>query len=184
MAASDEGSSTVPALGALEALYDAYHRQALGVAFRVVGDRQDAEEVVQEAFLAAWRSLSNFDPVRGSTRTWLLSIVRNRAIDVLRSRGRRPSLPLDLEIHDVRDERDPSTDAATAIDARAATAVLAQLPHAQREAVELAFFAGLSHTEIAEQVRAPLGTVKGRIRLGLDRLRIALDIREEQFTLP
>jgi RNA polymerase sigma-70 factor, ECF subfamily len=171
-------STVTPELANLEALYDAHHRQAIGLAYRILGDLGDAEEVVQEVFLAAWRSGHTYDPSRGTTHTWILSMVRNRCIDVLRSRRRRPVQPL-AEGVDVPDATDVPTEAASNIDAARARQALETLPPEQKEAIELAYFGGLSHTEIATQLAAPIGTVKGRIRLGLDRLRVALGIPQD-----
>lgn len=162
-------------IGALEELYDAYHRQALGVALRVLGDMGEAEEVVQEAFLAAWRAGHTYDPERGSARTWILTLVRNRSIDVIRARQRRPVQPLD-EAFDPPDATDVPLQAALNVDAARASEALYRLPPDQREAIELAYASGLSHTEIAARLQVPVGTVKGRIRLGLDRLRMALGV--------
>ncbi len=165
-----------PELADLEALYDAHHRQAIGLAYRLLGDLGDAEEAVQEVFLAAWRSGHTYDPARGSTRTWLLSMVRNRCIDVLRARKRRPTQPLS-EILDPVDASDVPAEAVSNVDAEAARTALATLPPEQKQAIELAYFAGLSHSEIATQLAAPIGTVKGRIRLGLDRLRNLMGVQ-------
>ena len=172
------GAPAAPPLATLEALYDAYHRQALGLACRLLGSREEAEEVVQEAFLAAWRALGDYDPTRGSARTWFLTLVRHRAIDALRARGRRPAVPLEGRA-EVEDPHDVSAAAIAHAEGQAVRAALAALPAAQRQALELAYFGGLSHTEIAERLEAPMGTVKGRIRLGLDRLRAALGVSEE-----
>jgi RNA polymerase sigma-70 factor, ECF subfamily len=163
-------------IGALEALYEEYHRQALGLALRVLGNMGEAEEVVQEAFLAAWRAGHTYDPARGSTRTWLLTLVRNRAIDVVRARQRRPIQPLD-ETLDPPDSADVPLQAALNVDAARVAEALHRLPEEQRAAIELAYSSGLSHTEIAARLGVPVGTVKGRIRLGLDRLRQALGVR-------
>jgi RNA polymerase sigma-70 factor (ECF subfamily) len=163
-------------IGALEALYEEYHRQALGLALRVLGNMGEAEEVVQEAFLAAWRAGHTYDPARGSTRTWLLTLVRNRAIDVVRARQRRPVQPLD-ETLDPPDSADVPLQAALNVDAARVAEALHRLPEEQRAAIELAYSSGLSHTEIAARLGVPVGTVKGRIRLGLDRLRQALGVR-------
>ncbi|MBV9544353.1 MAG: sigma-70 family RNA polymerase sigma factor [Chloroflexi bacterium] len=171
-------STVTPDLANLEALYDAHHRQAIGLAYRMLGDLGDAEEVVQEVFLSAWRSGHTYDPTRGTTHTWILSMVRNRCIDVLRARRRRPVQPL-AEGVDVPDAADVPTEAATNVDAARARQALETLPPEQKEAIELAYFGGLSHTEIATQLAAPIGTVKGRIRLGLDRLRVALGIPQD-----
>jgi RNA polymerase sigma-70 factor (ECF subfamily) len=164
-----------PELAQLEALYDAHHRQAIGLAYRILGDLGDAEEVVQEVFLSAWRSMHRYDAARGSTHTWILAMVRNRSIDVLRARRRRPVQPL-AEGVDPPDASDVLSLAVSNIDAAAARVAMQALPPEQKEAIELAYFGGLSHTEIATQLAAPIGTIKGRIRLGLDRLRVAMGV--------
>ena len=165
-----------PELADLEALYDAHHRQAIGLAYRLLGDLGDAEEAVQEVFLSVWRAGHTYDPSRGSTHTWILSMVRNRCIDVLRARKRRPVQPL-AEGLDPPDSSDVPTEAVSNVDAAAARVALEALPPEQKQAIELAYFAGLSHSEIAEQLAAPIGTVKGRIRLGLDRLRNLMGVQ-------
>ncbi|GAC1314292.1 MAG: sigma-70 family RNA polymerase sigma factor [Chloroflexota bacterium] len=165
-------------LSQLEALYDEHNRQAIGLAYRILGDLGDAEEAVQEVFLSAWRSGHTYDAARGSTRTWLLSMVRNRCIDVLRARKRRPVQQLGEEI-DPPDPSDVPMQAAANVDAESARVALATLPPEQKEVIELAYFGGLSHSEIATQLAAPIGTVKGRIRLGLDRLRTAMGVHQD-----
>jgi RNA polymerase sigma-70 factor (ECF subfamily) len=164
-----------PQLADLEALYDAHHRQAIGLAYRILGDLGDAEEVVQEVFLSAWRTGHEYDPSRGTTHAWVLAMVRNRSIDVLRARKRRPVQPL-AEGLDPPSTEDVLSMAASNVDAAAARVALNSLPPEQKQVIELAYFGGLSHTEIATQVAAPIGTVKGRIRLGLDRLRVAMGV--------
>jgi RNA polymerase sigma-70 factor (ECF subfamily) len=171
--ATTEQTST--GIGALEALYEEYHRQALGLALRVLGNMGEAEEVVQEAFLAAWRAGHTYDSSRGSTRTWILTLVRNRAIDAVRARQRRPVQPLD-DTHDPPDSADVPLQAALNVDAARVAEALYKLPPEQRAVIELAYSSGLSHTEIAARLNLPMGTVKGRIRLGLDRLRQALGV--------
>jgi RNA polymerase sigma-70 factor, ECF subfamily len=174
---AEEAAATRPALDDLDALYEAYHRQALGLAYRLLNDAGDAEEVVQEAFLAVWRAGHTYDPAKGSARTWLLTLVRNRAIDVIRARQRRPVRPLDETLDPVAtDATDVPSQVSVNLDSRAAGEALDRLPPEQREAVELAYLGGLSHGEIARKLDLPVGTVKGRIRLGLDRLRAALGV--------
>jgi RNA polymerase sigma-70 factor (ECF subfamily) len=172
-----------PELADLEVLYDAHHRQAIGLAYRIVGDLGDAEEVVQEVFLAAWRSGHTYDASRGSTHTWILSMVRNRSIDLLRARRRRPVQPL-VEGVDPPDTSDVPAQAVSNVDAETARVALNALPPEQKQVIELAYFAGLSHSEIATQLAAPLGTVKGRIRLGLDRLRVAMGVQQDALSAP
>jgi RNA polymerase sigma-70 factor, ECF subfamily len=167
----DTGRAEEPnTLASLEVLYDANHRLALGLAIRLVGNQHEAEEIVQEAFLAAWRSAWAYDPLKGSTRTWILTLVRNRAIDTLRARGRSRTEALDETTAHRPDHDVPSHAAATA-DGQVALEALACLPPEQQQVIHLAYFSGLTHTEIAERLAMPVGTVKGRIRLALDRLR-------------
>jgi RNA polymerase sigma-70 factor (ECF subfamily) len=173
-----QSQSPSPELAQLESLYDAHHRRAIGLAYRILGDMGDAEEAVQEVFLSAWRAGHTYDAARGATHTWILSMVRNRCIDVLRARRRRPTQPL-AEGLDPPDATDVPAQAVSNVDADTARAALDALPPDQKEVIELAYFGGLSHTEIAERVAAPLGTVKGRIRLGLDRLRTAMGVQQD-----
>lgn len=175
-ASQSTDASVDPELSSLESLYDTHHRQVLGLAYTLLGNREEAEEVAQECFLAAWRAGYTYDPARGSTRTWLLAVVRNRCIDHLRARLRRPVSHLDLLALDPPDESDVQAQAASSVDGQVAVEALAGLPAEQREVIELAYFAGLSHAEIASRTSTPVGTVKGRIRLALDRLRTAMGV--------
>ena len=158
---------------ALDLLYRRYRPLAFAAAYALLQDPHAAEDAVHDAFLKVWRAAASFQPARGSLRAWLLTIVRNAAIDQLRTRRvvTRPDLTLDRE--DVQAGSDP--DVASTVEAASEASrlhdALRTLPPAQRHAVELAFFAGLTHGEIAVQTGLPLGTVKGRVRLGLRRLR-------------
>jgi RNA polymerase sigma-70 factor (ECF subfamily) len=166
-------------LEALDALYERYKTMAYGIARRITADDALAEDVVQEAFLGAWRSADRYVAGRGSVRTWLLSIVHHRAIDAVRRR--RPAGPLPDATEGARTP-EPLTlpdvwgEVAGRLDAAAVRRAMGTLPPAQREAVELAYFGGLSQTEIAARTGVPLGTVKSRIRLALVTLRRELDM--------
>lgn len=159
---------------AFEVLFDRHGGAAYSLAYRVVGDRAAAEEVTQEAFISVWRSGARFDAARGSVRSWLLSIVRNRAIDFLRSRaGKAPKLTFDDESAlEQRPAKERTEEEAlkreTAGELRGA---LDNLPDEQAKVIELAYFGGFSHSEIANLLNLPMGTVKGRMRLGLDKIR-------------
>ena len=159
---------------AFEVLYDRHGGAAYSLAYRIVGDRAAAEEVTQEAFISVWRSGARFDAARGSVRSWLLSVVRNRAIDFLRSKaGKAPKLDFD---DDAALEQRPAAERTeeealhreTAAEVRGA---LGNLPGEQSKVIELAYFGGFSHSEIAEILSLPMGTVKGRMRLGLEKIR-------------
>lgn len=162
---------------AFEIVYDRHGGPAYSLAYRIVGDRQVAEEVTQEAFLSVWRSGARFDRARGSVRTWLLGVVRNRAIDVLRREaGRAPTISLDLDTVPEQESRFEPTDAeALRREAgREVRGALRDLPEDQLKVVQLAYFGGLSHSEIADVLGMPLGTVKGRMRLAMEKMRATL----------
>jgi RNA polymerase sigma-70 factor (ECF subfamily) len=163
-------------VAALDLLYRRYRLLAFAVAYKLLRDPAAAEDIVHDAFLSVWRAASSFQPGRGSPRAWPVTIVRNAAIDSLRTRelARRPRTAFErLQAHAPVDE-DISWIVVTAAEARRLGAALIALPPEQRSAIELAFFAGLTHDQIAELSGVPLGTVKGRVRLGLRRLRRAL----------
>ena len=159
---------------AFEVFYDRHGGAAYSLAYRIVGERAAAEDVTQEAFISIWRSGARFDRTRGSVRSWMLSIVRNRAIDSLRSKaGKAPKLTFD---DDAVLEQRPSEELTEEEAMRRETATevrgaLGQLPGEQSKVIELAYFGGLSQSEISRMLGIPLGTVKGRMRLGLEKIR-------------
>ena len=159
---------------AFEVFYDRHGGVAYSLAYRIVGERGAAEDVVQEAFISIWRSGARYDRARGSVRSWMLGIVRNRAIDFLRSKaGRAPKLDFD---DDAVLEHRPAAELTDAEALRRETAhelrgALGELPGEQSKVIELAYFGGFSHSEIATMLEVPLGTVKGRMRLGLEKIR-------------
>jgi RNA polymerase sigma-70 factor (ECF subfamily) len=162
-------------LDALDELYERYKTMAYSIALRITNDASLAEDVVQDAFLGAWRNATRYIEGRGSVKTWLLSIVHHRAIDAVRRRrpttdlpGRDEAPPPGLRLPDVWSE------VVANLDAEAVHAAMAALTDVQREAIELAYFGGLTQVEIAEQTGTPLGTVKSRMRLGLLAMRRVL----------
>ena len=161
---------------AFSVIYDRHSTVAFSLAYRMVGRRGAAETVVQEAFLSLWRAAGRFDVSRASLRTFLLGIVRNRAIDALRRSGVHEGRWVTDDGLDERLESDVRTDAEAARreDASRVRSAVRQLPDEQQKVIELAYFGGFSQTEIAEMLDAPLGTVKGRMRLALEKLRGAL----------
>ncbi len=155
---------------ALETLYDAHHRLVYGVAMRMLGEVSAAEDVTQGVFLKVWSSPELFRG--GNFPAWIVRMTRNRCLDALRSRNAHPqtelpeTLPEDTAIEDV---------AFANLDARAVRSALQALPAEQREPIELGFFGGITHEEIARKSNVPLGTIKTRIRMGLKKLRTALE---------
>jgi len=155
---------------AFEALYDRYHRLVYGVALRVLSDAPSAEDVTQAIFMKLWTNPSIFTV--GNFSAWIVRVARNRALDALRARAARP----EEELPQTLCAEDALEDAALAqIDAQTLRSALAQLPEEQRRLIELGFFGGVTHHEMARTTGVPLGTVKTRIRSGLRRLRAALD---------
>jgi RNA polymerase sigma-70 factor (ECF subfamily) len=160
-------------LDALDRLYDRYRTMAFSIALRITNDGTLAEDVVQDAFLGAWRNAARYAEARGSVRTWLLSIVHHRAIDAVRRRRPTSELPDAAESAPPAELTLPDLwpEIAARIDRETVRTALAALSDVQREAIELAYFSGLTQVEIAERTNTPLGTVKSRVRLGLLTMR-------------
>jgi len=159
---------------AFAVFYDRHGGAAFSLAHRIVGDRTAAEDVTQEAFLSIWRSSARFDAARGSVRSWTLGIVRNRAIDALRRlAGPAPKLDLDDEalIEGRPAEERTDSEVIRRDVADRVRGALGALPQEQSQVIALAYFGGFSHSEIASMLDAPLGTIKGRMRLGLEKMR-------------
>jgi len=156
---------------ALEALYRRHAPRAMGVALRVLRERSDAEEVLQETFMEVWKRAREYTPLRGSVEAWLLTIARTRAIDRLRSRAARGRMVEAKSAEPLESGPSlPDALSSAAQDARRVLSALEALPAEQRRALELAYWEGLSQTEIAERTGQPLGTVKTRVRLALAKL--------------
>ena len=158
---------------AFEVVYDRHSSAAFSLAYRMCGARQLAEEVVQEAFLSIWRSGARYDRSRGSVRTWILSITHHRAIDALRRGVVQDRHRASDEGIEERFESSDRTDAEVARreEALEVRGALYELPEDQRRAIELAYYGGFTQSEIAEMLRVPIGTVKGRMRLGMEKMR-------------
>jgi RNA polymerase sigma-70 factor (ECF subfamily) len=161
---------------AFEVIFDRHSGAAFSLAYRMCGRQAMAEDVVQEAFVSLWRSGARYDATRGSVRTWVLSVVRNRTIDAFRRENAKGS-------RDVAEEgiaeRMPApeltdTEVERRDEARQVRKALVELPPDQRQVIELAYFAGFTHSQIADMLELPSGTVKGRMRLGLTKMRLAL----------
>jgi RNA polymerase sigma factor (sigma-70 family) len=154
---------------ALAEVYDRFGRVAYGLAFRILRDAALAEDAVQDAFLTVWRTAVAFDPRRGKASTWIMTLVHRRAVDVVRREDRRRAQPLD----DAPQSTGETTDDAAAVreQRRTVQAALLQLSPDQREALGLAYYGGLSQTELAERLGVPLGTVKSRMFAALAKLR-------------
>jgi RNA polymerase sigma-70 factor (ECF subfamily) len=158
---------------AFEVIYDRHASAAFSLAYRMCGTRPLAEDIVQEAFLSIWRSGARYDRARGSVRTWILGITHHRAIDVLRRgtvaerfRATDEGIEERLEARELTD-----VEVARREEAQEVRGALEDLPDDQRRAIELAYFGGFTQSEIAEMLGVPIGTVKGRMRLGLEKMR-------------
>jgi RNA polymerase sigma-70 factor, ECF subfamily len=162
---------------AFEVFYDRHAGAAYSLAYRIVGSRSAAEDVTQEALLSIWRSGARYDRARGSVRAWTLGIVRNRAIDLLRKEaGRSPQLATgggELLERSAAEELTDS-EALRRETAREVRGAIEDLPDDQSKVIRLAYYGGFSHSEIAEMLNQPLGTVKGRMRLAMEKIRATL----------
>ena len=157
---------------AVEILYDRYGALAYTLAHRILRDQQAAEDVVQDAFLSVWRNAATYSAARGSLRSWLCAIVRNRAIDRTRGRAGRSRLDGRLDVSCARsDTVDVCDQVIGTLEGERVRVSLSSLPAPQRQTLELAYFDGYTQSEIAQRMNVPLGTVKGRTRAGLMRLR-------------
>lgn len=159
--------------GWFEELVREHTPMAFAVAMRTVNDAAIAEDIVQESFLSVWRHARTYDRERGPLRAWLLTVVRNRAIDRVRSERSRPtSGAVELEsMFELRSDADVWAEVGAGLDRETVRGALDRLPQEQRRTIELAYFGGLTHLEIANSMAIPLGTVKGRMRIGLQKLR-------------
>ena len=161
---------------AFEVIFDRHADAAFSLAYRMCGRRASAEDVVQEAFMSVWRSGARYDRTRGSVRSWVLGVVHNRAIDVFRRETTRTGRNISDEGLAERMPAPDRTDVEVERrdEAQHLRSALGGLPAEQRQVIELAYFGGFSHTEIADMLKLPAGTVKGRMRLGLAKMKIAL----------
>jgi len=158
--------------GALAALYDLYRLILFGLTLRILHDRQESEDILQETFLQVWRRAGDFDVTRGRAFTWLVTIARSRALDRLRVLGSRARLADEVVAHSAVDDiGDAAKDAVKSEQGTIVRRALAELPEEQRRTLLLAYFEGLTQSEIAERLGDPLGTVKTRMRSGLIKLK-------------
>ena len=161
---------------AFEVIFDRHAGAAFSLAYRMCGRRPLAEEIVQEAFMSLWRSTARYDPSRGGVRSWVLRAVHNRTIDAFRrelsTAGHDVAEEWISEALPARERTDEEVERRS--EARLVRSALDELPSDQRQVIELAYFGGFSHTQIAAALGVPAGTVKGRMRLGMSKLRIAL----------
>ena len=160
--------------GALRLLYDRYSRMAFSLSYQIMRDSTLSEDIVQESFLVLWRSAPSFDPQRGNVRAWLLRIVRQRAIDYLRRAESRTGTSSPEAFSGLTATNDTSGAVLRRLDREAIHGAVRSLPPHQSQTIQLAFFEGYTHVEIADRLDIPLGTVKSRMRLGLNRLRRTL----------
>jgi len=160
---------------ALSELYDRYQALMYGLAMRITNDTGLAQDAVQEAFVGIWRNAGRYSTVRASVRTWMLAITHHRAIDLVRRRRPTTTLPEGEIAVPALTVPDVWPEVARAVDAETVRSAMAELPEAQRQAIELAYFDGLTQVEIADRTGSPLGTIKSRVRLGLLTMRRRLE---------
>ena len=169
---------------ALGTFYDRWHPLVHAVALRVLHSADDVEDVVEETFWQAWRQAGRYESGRGAVQSWILTIARSRALDRVRMMGRRREEPISGEsgelVQQLASESDPAMDAESAERRKLVLAALEELPAEQRETLELGYFAGLSQSEIAERTGHPLGTIKTRMRLAMQKLRGSLQVLREE----
>ncbi len=158
---------------AMSILYDETSRAVFGLTLKILGNRADAEEVVLDVYEKAWRTAASYDPARGSVLSWLIIMARSMALD--RLRASRPAEPITEAESFVSPDPNPEMAAAAQQKRAKVSAALEQLPAEQKQLLELAFFKGLSQSELAENLQIPLGTVKTRVRLGLSKLRSLME---------
>jgi len=166
---------------AFEVIFDRHGGASFSLAYRMCGRRALAEEVVQEAFLSLWRGSAGYDRLRGSVRSWVLAAVRHRAIDALRRGAAVESDRADAEelIQGIAGSERTESEVIRREEATELQGALGELPSDQRRVIELAYFGGFTHTEIADMLELPIGTVKGRMRLGLTKMRLAMSSSPE-----
>lgn len=170
---------------AFEIVYERHAGASFSLAYRMCGARTTAEDVTQEAFLAIWRSGARYDAARGSVRTWVLGIVHNRAIDALRRNvvhDRRRASDEGIEERFEAADR-TEVEVARRQQADSVRSIIGELPPEQSRVIQLAYFGGFTHTEIARMLDTPIGTVKGRMRLGLEKLRSRINARDASEAL-
>jgi len=162
----------------LAALYDRYAPALLAIGRRILGDRREAEDLLHDVFIEVWRQAGDYDEARGSVRAWLLMRMRSRALDRRKSAAlsKRADLPAPDNVADALSDAHAGEDPLLGPDRQAVRLALAQLPAEQRQVLELGYFEGLSSSEIAERVRAPIGTVKSRVAAALSKLRAAVEV--------
>jgi RNA polymerase sigma-70 factor (ECF subfamily) len=166
---------------ALAEIYDRFGSVAYGLALRVLRDEGHAQDAVQDAFLTVWRTARTFKPERGAARTWILTLVHRRAVDLVRREQRRRSDPLESAPEPVATEQTDQL-AWLRFERERVQAALRQIPDQQREALELAYYGGFSQSQLAERLGEPLGTIKSRMHTGLARLRELLEAEDTQWT--